>query len=158
MPDVDMPKVERPNMPSMPNLDFSRIDIGKAVAGAAAAVHIGRKAQRPRWPFAVGALIVAGLASWAILSNRAVRERLATGATAVRERIQLMLPAGDDSLDVEMDDPIAFNVAETSPIEPGPYSDATPGETAPYPDGLGNGRHTDEITAFEESGLPKIAN
>lgn len=162
MPDIDMPKVSRPkvdlpSMPSIPNVDFSKIDIGKAVAGAAAAVHIGRGARRPRWPFAIGTLVVVGLATWAIMSNQALRARLISAAAAVRERIATMTAGYDDRLDVDMDDPIAFDAANTAPIDPGPYSDAslTSAEPTPYPEGLGNGRNNDEI-ASEESGLPKI--
>jgi hypothetical protein len=150
MPDVDLSKVERPR------IDLSSIDLGKAVAGAAAAVHIGRRAGRPRWPFALGAIIVVGLAGWAIMSSQTLRSRLASGASAVRERLASMAPTGDDQLEID-GDPIAFDAAETAPIEPGPYADASTSagsEPTPYPDGLGNGHGHDEISAFEETARP----
>jgi hypothetical protein len=152
MPEVDLSKVERPK------IDLSSIDLGKAVAGAAAAAHIGRQQRRSRWPFALGAVIVVGLAGWAIMSSQTLRSRLSSGASAVRERLSAMAPS-DDRLDIDRDDTIAFDAAETAPIEPGPYADASTGDGmagTSYPDGLGNGNGHghDEIPAFEESARP----
>ena len=53
---------------------------------AAVALHLIPRARRPRWPLAVGGLIVAGIAV-AVLSNEAVRAKLSSGATMVRERV-----------------------------------------------------------------------
>ena len=154
-PDIDLSKVERPriDLPDSvsnlgPKVDRWSSDVGKAVAGAAAAIHIGRRAKRPRWPLAAGGLIVAGLATWAILTNEGVRARLAAAAHAVRERLAAM--RSDDGLDIDNDDAIAFDAAETQPIEPAPYSDTTTVDATDYPKGLGS-NNGDGIPAFEES-------
>jgi hypothetical protein len=141
MPDVDLSKVERPK--------FDLPDIGKALAGAAAAAGIGRRA-RPRWPFAVGGLILAGLATAAILSNETIRSKIAAGFEALRERVSAMRSTDYDELDIDHD-PIAFDAAPTAPIETSPYSDgSTADATADYPSGLGSNGHEDGIPAFEE--------
>ena len=125
-----------------PKIGLSSVDVGKAITDAAAAAHIGRRAQRSRWPLAVGGLIVAGLAGWAILSNEALRARLARGVSAIRERISAVRSNRYDRLEIDGDDPIAFPAAETAPI------DATG-----YPAGLGS-NNGDGIPALEESGRP----
>jgi hypothetical protein len=134
-------------MPSM--------DIGKAVAGAAAAVGIGRRSHS-RWPFAVGGLILAGLATAAILSNETIRARIASGLEALRERIAAMRSTDYDELDIDQDEPIAFDAASTAPItETSPYSEgSTADATADYPSGLGSNGHEDGIPAFEEPSTP----
>ena len=65
LPDITIPSAI--SKVDWPLLDLSSIDVGKAVRGAAAAAHIGRRRHRPRWPLAIGGLIVAALASWALL-------------------------------------------------------------------------------------------
>jgi hypothetical protein len=155
-PDVDLSKLERPkiDMPESvskfewPKFELPSMDVGKAMAGAAAAAHIGRRKQPARWPFAVGGLIVAGLATWAILSNEAVRGWLAGAVQSIRYRFAAM--RSDDALEIDHDDAIAFDAAETSPIEPAPYSDTTAMEATGYPQGLGS-NNGDGIPAFEES-------
>ena len=142
MPDVDLPKVERPK--------FDLPDIGKAVAGAAAAAGIVRR-SRPRWPFAVGGLILAGMVTAAILSNETIRTRIAAGIEALRERLAAMRST-DNELDVDQDEPIAFDAASTAPIETSPFSEGSTAEaSADYPSGLGSNGHEDGIPAFEES-------
>jgi hypothetical protein len=154
-PEIDLSKVERPriDLPDSvsnlgPKVDRLSADIGKAVAGAAAAVHIGRRAKRPRWPLAAGGLIVAGLAAWAILTNETVRARLTAIANAVRQRLASMRT--DDGLEIDRDDAVAFDAAETHPVEPAPYSDTAAVDATGYPDGLGS-NNGDGIPAFEES-------
>jgi hypothetical protein len=155
-PDVDLSKLERPrfDLPDSvskfewPKIDLPSMDVGKAMAGAAAAAHIGRRKQSARWPFAVGGLIIAGLAAWAILTNETVRGRLAAALNGVRERVNAM--RSDDGLDIDNDDAIAFDAAETHPIEPAPYSDTTTVDATDYPKGLGS-NNGDGIPAFEES-------
>ena len=150
MPDVDLSRLERPKIDLPDSISkFEWPDVGKAVAGAAAAANLGRR-SRPRWPLAVAGLIVAGLAAWAIFTNEAVRARIASGATAVRERIAAMRSNDSDWLDTEQDEPIAFNAAETKPIEEPPYSDSTTVQGSSYPDGLGS-NNGDGIPAFEET-------
>ncbi len=151
-PDVDLTKLERPKIQlpdKVSKFEWPSVDIGKAMAGAAAAAHIGRRARRPRWPMAVGGLIVAGLAAWAILTNETVRARLASAANVVRERIATMRSTDDDRLEIDSD-PIAFDAAQTAPIDPPPYSETTVDATG-YPEGLGS-NNGDGIPAFEESG------
>jgi hypothetical protein len=141
LPDVDLSKVERPKMPD--------IDVGKAVAGVAAAANIGRRSRRRRWPFAVAGIVVAGMVTAAILSNETLRARIAGAVDAVRERLG-MGATGYDRLDVDRDDPFAFDAAQTAPIaDASPYTEG-PGETADYPSGLGSNGHEDGIPAFEE--------
>jgi hypothetical protein len=152
-PDVDLTKLERPKIElpdKISRFEWPSVDVGKAMAGAAAAAHIGRRARRPRWPIAVGGLIVAGLAAWAILTNETVRTRLAAAANGLRERIATMRSTDDDRLETESGDPIAFDAAQTSPIDSPPYSESTVDATG-YPEGLGS-NNGDGIPAFEESG------
>lgn len=136
-----------------PEIDLSSVDVGKAMAGAAAAAHIGRRAQRRRWPLAVGGLIVAGLAGWAILSNEALRTRLASAVGAIRERISAVRSTWYDRHEIDRDDPIAFPAAETAPIEASPYPESTTIDATDYPAGLGS-NNGDAIPALEETGSP----
>lgn len=155
-PDIDLTKLERPKIDlpdsvskfEWPKIDLSSMDVGKAMAGAAAAAHIGRKKQPTRWPFAIGGLIVAGLATWAILTNATVRGRIADAVNTVRERITAM--RADDGLDIEHDDAIAFDAAETHPIESAPYADTETVLGSDYPAGLGS-NNGDGIPAHEET-------
>jgi hypothetical protein len=120
-----------------PRVDLSSIDVPKALAGVAAAANIGRRARRPRWPFAVGGLIIAG-AVVAVLSNDGVRTRLAKAVNGLRDRITAMRPpVDDDILEIDVDDPIAFDAAETAAIAPPPYTETTSFDATGYPDGLG---------------------
>jgi hypothetical protein len=151
-PDVDMSRLERSKndlSERVSKLEWPSVDVGKAMAGAAAAAHIGRRARRPRWPMAVGGLIVAGLAAWAILTNETIRAGINRAANGVRERIATMRST-DDGLEIDHDDPIAFEAAETAPMDSSPYSD-TIVEATGYPEGLGS-NNGDGIPAFEESG------
>lgn len=151
LPDVDLP--EAVSKFEWPKIGLSSVDVGKAMAGAAAAAHIGRRARRPRWPLVVGGLIVAGLAGWAILSNEALRARLARGAGAIRERISAMRSSRSNQLEIDRAHPIAFNAAETAPIEAAPYTDSTTIDATGYPAGLGS-NNGDGAPAFEETGNP----
>jgi hypothetical protein len=128
------------------------VDLGKAVAGVAAAAHIGRRSPR-RWPFAVGALIVVSVATTAILRNESIRARISSGLDAVRERFNAMRSSGYDELDIDRDDAVAFDAADTAPIaDVTPYSEGSALDTtADYPAGLGSNGHEDGIPAFEES-------
>ena len=150
MPDVDLPKVDLPKV-ERPKFDMQ--DIGKAVAGAAAAAGMGRR-SRPRWPFVVGGVILAGLATAAIMSNESIRAKIAAGFDALRERVSAMRSTSYDDLDIDQES-IAFDAAPTAPItETSPYSEgSTADATADYPSGLGsNGQ--DGIPAFEEPSTP----
>ena len=130
MPEVDLSKIERPNV------DQATKSLGRMATAAAVALHLVPRARRPRWPLAVGGLIVAGIAV-AVLTNEAVRARLSAGATAVRERMTAMRSDADQTLDVGPDDAVAFDAAETAKIEDSPFTDATPIDATGYPAGLG---------------------
>lgn len=148
MPDVDLP--DSVTKRDWPKFEMPDIDVGKAVAGVAAAAHIGRR-SRSRWPFAVGGLIVAGLATAAILSNETIRAKVAGGFEALRERFAAMRSTDYDELDIDQDGAIAFDAAETAQItETSPYSEGST-DTAPYPSGLGSNGHEDGTPALEES-------
>jgi hypothetical protein len=160
MSELHLPEISRDDIKRslseirMPEVDLSKVDlpdIGKAVAGVAAAANIGRR-SRSRWPFAVGGLILAGMATAAILSNETIRAKIAAGIEALRDRVSTMRST-DDSLDFDQDEVVAFDAAPTAPIgDTSPFDDEP--ETAPtadYPSGLGSNGHEDGIPAFEES-------
>ena len=158
MPELHLPEISRKDIMRslsemrMPEVEMPDVDLGKAVAGVAAAAHIGRRSRR-RWPFAVGGLIVAGVATAAILSNETIRARISSGLDALRERFNAMRSSGYDELDIDRDDAIAFDAAQTAPIaDVTPYSEGSAlDSTADYPAGLGSNGHEDGIPAFEES-------
>ena len=148
LPDVDLSKLERPKVVlpkavsnfEWPRFDISAADIRKALASVAVAAHLRPRPRQSRWPFAVGGLLVAGVATWAVLSNEAHRARLANGASAVRDRIASMRSNDRDQLEIDPDEAIAFTAAETAPIETPSYSDATMIDATGYPEGLGADR------------------
>ncbi len=134
MPEVDLTKLERPRI-ERPNLDEATRSVGRMATAAAVALHLVPRARRPRWPVAIGGLIVAGIAV-AVLSNEAVRAKLSSGAAMVRERVATMR-SDADQLDIGPDDAVAFDAAETAKIESSPFTDATPMDATGYPAGLG---------------------
>jgi hypothetical protein len=129
MPDVDLTRIERPN------LDEATRSVGRMATAAATALHLVPRARRPRWPLAIGGIIVAGIAV-AVLTSEAIRARLSAATTMVRERMTAMR-SDADQLDVGSDDAIAFDAAETAPIDASPFTDATPVDATGYPAGLG---------------------
>ena len=131
-----------------PTIDLSSIDVGKTMAGAAAAAHIGRRARRPRWPLALGGLIVAGLASWVVLRDQELRARLARAAGVIRARISEGRSNWSERLEVDRENPIAFPAAETASIESLPFRDSTAIDATGYPAGLGS-TNGDGIPVFE---------
>ena len=96
---------------------------------------------------------VAGVATAAILSNETIRSKISSGLDALRERFNAMRSSGYDELDIDRDDAIAFDAAQTAPIaDATPYSEGSAlDSTADYPAGLGSNGHEDGIPAFEES-------
>ena len=148
LPEVDLSKMVRPRV------DLPGVDIGKAIAGVAAAAHLTRPSHRRRWQSALGALIVAGLAGWAVLGNAALRERISKVVDGLRQRADSMRSGSADELEVDADLLVAFPAAEVKPTEGSLAADAVSGTngtngTNGYPDGLGAG-HSDRLRAFEE--------
>jgi hypothetical protein len=138
-PDIDLTRIERPN------IDLSSRSIGRAVTALAVALRLAPRTRRPRWPFAVAGLVVAGVAAAAILSNAAVRARLSGGAAALRERVTAMRSGDAGTLDVGSDDAVAFASAETAKIEASPFTDATAIDATGYPTGLGIDQNGNQI-------------
>ena len=93
------------------------------------------------------------MATAAILSNETIRARISSGLDALRERFNAMRSSGYDELDIDRDDAVAFDAAQTAPIaDVTPYSEGSALDTtADYPAGLGSNGHEDGIPAFEES-------
>jgi hypothetical protein len=132
LPELHLPELHVPKGVSSfewPTVDLSSIDVGKAVAGAAAAVHIGRRRSRPRWRLAVGGLLAAGMAGWVVLGNEAARARIAGVVGAIHERISAARSNWHGGLEIDAHDPIAFPAAETVLIEATEFD---------YPAGLGS--------------------
>ena len=153
----DLSKMERPTIEKR-DIDASVNDItrniSKAVTGAAVAVGLVRP-PRPRWPFLLGAAIVAGLTAWALFHFRDRLDRIARDA---RLRIDEMREEREDM------DMVAFTAAETMPIEPGPYTengvtdvagalDAAGATANDYPEGLGA---TTDIMNGAAEGTPAV--
>jgi len=149
LPGADLP--EAVAKIDWPKVDPSSGDFGKAIAGAVAAAHIGRPAPRSRWPLVIGGLIVAGLAGWVILTSETLRTRLARWAHAIREQISAMRSDPHGRNEIGRDDPIAFDAAQTAPIQTSPYAASTTIHTTDYPPGLGS-NNGDGIPAVEETG------
>ncbi len=144
---MERPKVEMPDM-DLSKIDFPRIDVGKAVTDAAVAVGLVRP-SRPRWPFVLGAAVIAGLTAWALMQSTTVRDRLDRVARTARERIDEMRE------DREVTDAVAFTAAETAPIDDMAFDDVAgalddAGVNAnDYPEGLGV---TTDLMAAAEDG------
>nr|MBA2315680.1 hypothetical protein [Chloroflexota bacterium] len=78
-----------------------------------------------------------------------VRTRLSDALTAVRDRLMNIGSTDDESFDLGPGDAVAFDRAETAPLEEAPFSDISDASPAPYPDGLGTERNGGP--AFEEA-------
>ncbi len=147
--------IDRLSTLEWPKIDLPSVDVGKAVAGAAAAAHIGRRARRRRWPLVVGGLMVAGLASWAIASREVLRTRLALGARTIRNQISAARSNLRDRTEIERGHPTPFSAAETAPIEASQFTDSTTPDAAGYPLGLGS-NNGDGVPDVEEAGRPSL--
>lgn len=121
------------------------LDIGGAIADAAAGV--GRRGRRtmPRWPFAIAGLVIAGAASWAVLSNRSIRDRITSAVDGLRAWIDAMRSDGTDA-----DDAVAFTAAETAAMQPPTYADPLTVDAGDYPAGLGATQDAELVTAGED--------
>lgn len=185
LPEVDLARARRTKI-KVPAVSLTSSDVGKLVAVVAAVARFvrptpsrergltgvfGRRSRspiarivqprrsRPRWPIAIGAMVVAAFGTWALLRRPAVRRHVDEAARRARERVA-ELRARTVRPEVATDESVAFTAAGTAPIETEGFATATddagvdPG--APDdPDGLGTGAtDTDRIPAFEESGRP----
>ena len=117
--------------------DGSAIVVEKAGARAAAVTHVGRRAYPRRWPMRLGRLALAGMAGWAILRNPSMHARLARTVNALRARISAERTKWSTRRGIDRSHPIAFDAAETAPIQAPPYADGTSVVTD-YPAGLGS--------------------
>ena len=126
VPTLDLAAIERPRI-ALPNstrrFDWRSIDLGGAVAGAAAIARLGRPlARRSRWPYVAGAVIVVGAASAVILANPAIRERAGRAVRNLRARIDERtgpieeLDIDDDAVpSVEAVDSLVEDLGATTP-------------------------------------------
>ena len=133
-------KIERPSI-EMPEIDLSkvelpRVDVGRAVADAAVSMGIARR-SRPRWPFVVGAAVIAGLSAWAVMHSTSIRERLDRAARMARQRMDEMRAAGSPSDRDTFDIDDALDAAGVTANE--------------YPDGLAA---TTDMIAAADDGIP----
>jgi hypothetical protein len=124
--------------------------VGAGVADVATALHLPGRRRGSRLPLAIGGVIVASLAGWAI-ANTTVHARLATAVGGMREWLMERWSGWRGAVDAEDASPVAFQAAETAPIRPAPFGNAAITDDAPdYPDGLGTG-HGDDVRALEET-------
>lgn len=112
-----------------------------------------RRGRPRRWPWVAGIILGTTMLGWAILSNAALRARLARSARAIRERIAALRSNRYDRLEIDRDDPIAFPAAETAPIEASSFTASTTTDATGYPAGLGS-NSGDGIPALKETGSP----
>jgi hypothetical protein len=140
-----------------PKFDMPSVDVGKAVSDvksavsdaasavseAASSVHIGRPKRRSRLPFAIVGLVAAGLVGWIVLSQEAIRTRLAGGSRALREQVAAVRLGIARGHQAGHDEAVAFTASETAPIVPSAL-DVAPTHEHDYPTGLGsNNGHED---------------
>ena len=134
--DIELPKVDLSKV-ELPRVDLSKVelpttdDVGKALAGAAAAVGLVK--QRPRrWPYIVGAAITLAAVGFVAMNWSKIRDwwdRARYRATQRMDAIQ-----GED----EWDEAVAFTAAETRPLESSIDAVGPMGSTLDdYPPGLG---------------------
>lgn len=123
------------------DFDLSRVDVPKAVTGAAQAVGLVKR-PRSRLPFIAGALVTLGLVGWAVRSSPSIKSRIQDVVQSARERMDAMRASSDDM------EPRAFDAAVTIPVEPSAYADDLASTNSPFdgptdlPKGLGtNGAH-----------------
>jgi hypothetical protein len=143
MPALTIPEI-RPSDLRLPDISrddiartISDIDVPDAVRNLSIPT-IRRSRQRTRWPWLVG-LAIAGVASWLVLTNDAVRERLSRVMSSIRGSMPDSWTGSRDPDAFDPDEPIAFDAATTAPIAPAAYSGHGNGDGADYPSGLGSG-------------------
>ena len=113
LPEVDLARARRGPI-KLPMVTFTGSDIGKLVAAGAAIARFARpmpgravplvgrfgrrsrspfvrivqpRRRRARWPYALGAFVIAALGAWAVLRRPSVRERIGRASRDARRRI-----------------------------------------------------------------------
>ncbi|CAN5654226.1 hypothetical protein BH20CHL7_BH20CHL7_04230 [soil metagenome] len=138
--DVDLSRFDPRNV-ELPDIDLSRVDVPKAIAGAAAAAGL-RPRQASRKPLVIGVAVVIGVAGFALLTSTAIRSRLAALATQARDRVAEWR-GSMDTFDAD-DEVVAFDAAETAGGTTSPFADSFAADASPFdgpgplPDGLGS--------------------
>jgi hypothetical protein len=129
VPTLDLAAIERPRIAlpdSIRRFDWRAIDLGGALAGAAAIARLGRPlARRSRWPYVAGAVIVVGAASAVILASPPIRERAGRAIRDLRARIDERM-GPDDGLEID-DDAVASVDAVDTAVEGLETMTPTPG-------------------------------
>jgi hypothetical protein len=138
-PDVDLSNLEWPKV-DLSRIEFTREDLDKAILGVTAAARLVRPAARSRrLPLAFGFVALAGLATFALISRPAVRDRLARTAHEARRRAGAAR-SGPDLLEVEPD--VIPGLGEAAlvgiPIEPDAFADAADTGREPEPSDAGD--------------------
>jgi len=101
LPAIELPKVELPRREDPASrFDWRSVDLGAAVAGAAALVQAGAQAGRPlfrrsRVTVAAGTIVVVGLIAAAVLATPAVRQRAGATVRRVRDRVDARMTSSD---------------------------------------------------------------
>jgi hypothetical protein len=116
LPAIELPKVELPRREDPASrFDWRSVDLGAAVAGAAALAQAGARAGRPlfrrsRVTVAAGTIVVVGLIAAAVLATPAVRQRAGATVRRVRDRVDArmtpsdVLELGDDATTDQLGD------------------------------------------------------
>jgi hypothetical protein len=101
LPALELPSVELPRMERRAaRFDWRSVDLGAAVASAAALAQAGARAGRPlfrrsRVTVAAGTLVVVGLIAAAVLATPAVRQRAGATVRRVRDRVDARMTPSD---------------------------------------------------------------
>jgi hypothetical protein len=141
-PDVHLPEIDVSSV-DLSNLSLPKVD-GPTVEGIQAAVrdvatNVGLvERRRARWPFVVGAAVVAAGVGLAVMNSAALRERIERARASLMERIESMRSEESMRSDGRPEEPLAFTAAEPKPIEEPPYDMGSNPPTDDYPEGLGS--------------------
>ena len=125
--DTRRPPPERSAV-GLPEFELPKVDVAKVVTDAAVAVGLAKR-SRPRWSFAVGALVVVTAVGLVAANATAIRGALSEARRWVAQRVN---PMGIDD-----DDPAAITAAEAMSTQPEAF-DPVPGSMpADYPKRVG---------------------
>jgi hypothetical protein len=108
LPTLELPSIELPRRDrAASRFDWRSVDLGAAVASAAALAQAGARAGRPlfrrsRVTVAAGTIVVVGLIAAAALATPAVRQRAGATVRRVRDRVDARMTPSD-VLELEAD-------------------------------------------------------